>query len=1662
MGKSYLVEGARLRCLCGSKCSRLKVTDHGYYADGKKKANCKDCLPDVNIPDFGMCKRNKDGKVCKGFMKLADKWESLSDSDSPETLSGHAALTMDSVLLCKKGGLIVPESSGQGSVREIVWETFQARYAVKQALAALGIKDGCLYGHDPVNLNTGNFLYEKEDLVVQGRTRLSFHVYYNSMDKYGGCLGKGWRHNYEIQVVQERDGTIFLHYGDGRRAVFRRSIGDVYTPVCGDRGMLRKNADGYRYVSGDVEYVFGKDGAVYKAIDRDGNTDMFTYNAQGQLEEVRGANGGILHYYYNIEGKLYRVCDHTGREVRLGYSYGVLRKFKNSMGHVYRYGYNENGRLESVTTPRGIEGVRNTYDAANRVVKQETPDGGVVEFRYDDAGMCAYERNRDGHIVSHESDGWFRNTRNVYGNGEERYTYDSGGRIVFYVDRNGNGTRFGYDGKGNLSKITDALGRVMGISRDGEGRITSVTVCGKVLGKNVYDAEGRPVETSDALGRSRKTVYGGNGLPERITMPDGSSILIRYDGRGNILGVTDPYGNTTSYAYDALNRVTESTDTEGGTIRYQYNERNRLTRVVNQEGNVRTYAYDESGRPVSVEDFDGGTLSVAYNEMGRPEKLTDKEGRETFRFYGRNGKISREISSSGAVSDFSYDGNGRLVRVELGSEQGENGTVTVISYGYDPVGNLTSVGMGDGKEELSRVSYGYDALNRMVEAVDPVGGKTVYSYDEMGNVGSITDPAGNRRTFRYNAAGELIGETDIRGNTVRYEYDVMGRLTAVTDGAGRTTRHFYRKGGRLEKTVYPDSSQVSYGYDRMGRVSSATDGQGYRLDYGYDCMGRLVSVTGSDGWKKTYTHDAMGNVTSMTDAGGNVTLYEYTLGGQRKAVTDALGNRTEYVYDGGDRLVYVCRKGQEGEKDRETFYGRNSLGQVECIRDAFGREEHYAYDALGRMVLKTDRDGYQTVYGYEPDGKVRNILYGDGMEVQMEYTALRRLALVRDWLGETRLERDAAGQPVSITDHAGRTVTYEWGGMGERKSITYPDGTKVSYRYDTMLRLDRMRVESVGRTGMPSEIRYLYDAAGRLAGKEYPDGMYTQWHYDGYGRLGELVHGDRDGILEHFRYEYDIAGNKNAIMKDRRGLAADSGRYGYCYDPLGRLSGVSKDGHAVRTYTYDSFGNRKGMEDVAGGKTLSYFHDVLDRLVRVEEWVDGTDGLPSVTEYFYDGRGNMVREETGGELLHGYEYGAMGRLSRAWDADGQEALYLYNGMGQRTGKREGDSGEEYLLDLTKPYNNLLGVRKNGHSQDFFADWNITAMKETEGRTDGGRAAFGGLHWYLRDELDSPLRVSGYRAGNGIPGCRCLTYGYDEFGKDAGAMPGNVKGQPNRYDIPGLEQPFGYTGYRHDGISGTYFAQAREYRPGDGRFASEDVAEGNRAVPVTLNRYGYCHGNPVAFVDRDGKTAIPWTTTIPSPITTFGNIEEKTKKMEQVLETVNDAMQELEEKSKDNTGTVTLGYNLSLTPGFWQLDGLVGVSFDFRGNIAVQVTGSGGVTVGTPSVAGVGFISVTNAPKVGNLKDDGLSIGGSGMIPMPSPVAPSVGAEYNLVGDINNQNSDWYHGITINGGVAFGAGGEGHIEWGSTKMFELLNIFKVWNWFYGKVKGNSGEEDGNKK
>ncbi len=1675
MGKSYLVEGARLKCICGSKCSSLKVTDHGYRADGKKKANCKDCLAEINITDFGTCKMNQQGKVCKGFMKLAEQWENTGgDSWKLEKLSGHTALTMDSVLLCKRGGIIVPETSGQGAVRKINWGAHLARYGMNRLASSLGKKDGCLYGRDPVNLNTGNFLYEKEDLVIGGVTKISFRMYYNSMDEYrGGSLGEGWHHNYEMYAEQKKEGTVHLHLGDGREILYRPKLGDLYTPVFGDAGLLKKETDGYRYVTGSTEYAFGSDGFIRTMTDRNGNTDMFLYNDKGQLAEVKGANGGVLHYEYNREGNLYRVYDHTGREVRLWYSYRVLQKFQNSMGYVYTYGYNENLRLESVTTPRGIVGVKNVYDSANRVVKQVTPDGGVVEFCYDDEGMCTYERDQNGYMVSYESDDRFRNIRTVYNDSEELFQYNDDNRLICYTDRNGNRTRYSYDAGGNLTGITDALGTHTAFRRDGKGRLLSASINGKEVRKNSYDGKGRLLKVTDALGRTRETVYGDNGLPERMLLPDGSCIRISHDARGNIQSITDSYGCTVQYDYDELNRVIKTTDGEGNCVSYQYDAGSRLLAVTNQEGAVRSYAYNGSGKLIRLEDFDGSAVDMEYNAMGRPEKFTDKEGNRTKAAYDAAGNLAEMIFPTGLTACYRYDRDNRLVQARHTAPEQEDGKAAVTDYTYDGAGNLLHVSVGDGNSILRETSYEYDALNRVTAVTDSSKGRTLYDYDSVtGKVCRITDALGNQRTFRYNGAGELTEKTDIYGNTTRYEYNALGQTVSVTDGAGRTTRYSYLPGGRLEKTVYPDGRQMMYEYDGLGRVSRKTDGQGYSLFYSYDVLGRVQRISSNAEQAKYYAYDVMGNITAITDANGNTTRYAYTVGGKLRMVTDALGNRTEYAYDAADGLTRICQHGKAGEADRVTEYERDVFGRVTRIRDALGGEEAYCYDMLGRVTEKKDRDGLTTVYTYTAGGETESILYGDGCRAGFEYTPLGQLAAVRDWLGETRFERDGQGRISGITDHEGRSVRYEWGKMGEKRRMVYPDGTVTDWDYDGLLRPVEMKRTAKGQDTL--WIQYRYDGQGRLAGKKSSGGYCTKWDYNGQGLLCGLVHEDASGILDQYRYGYDAMGNRTVMEKKRSGLQEESGRYLYTYDALHRLTGVEKDGEMLRSYRYDSFGNRTGMEDYGRGTRNDYAYDALNRIQekwerQVTDWKQ-EEGLPEGTfrdggvlhrTYTHDGRGNLTGEYQNGELLHGYGFNAMNRLAEAWNSEGEKAVYFHNTLGQRTGKDGSRGKESYLLDMGKPYHNLLWMENGRGKQKFYWDYGAAITEDADR----------GARYYLADELGSPLRVL-YRSGKGD------VYGYDEFGEDAGGPEsGNETCRP--YGRQGESQPFGFTGYRYDDIGGTYYAQAREYKAGMGRFTAEDVLRGNHAVPKTLNRYGYCWGNPMGYMDLDGRTPVQqmganeilwdyFLNEVNHTITAWqiecynavesvkndvkevvdGSIEAFWRGMDAGMEFTDSTVHIVKDNLAEYDFTYSFGGGVTLTPGFWLFSGNIGLAMDTKGNMGIQGTLSSGVTIGLKSIAWGLFTSISNAPDIYALEKEGTDIGGSVIFPA---ILAVLGLDLNFLGDINKKPYEGYYGLTAS--VDNGEGFDLHVTEGYTfPIFKYVNVFDTWDRIYNAYTG----------
>ena len=432
----------------------------------------------------------------------------------------------------------------------------------------------------------------------------------------------------------------------------------------------------------------------------------------------------------------------------------------------------------------------------------------------------------------------------------------------------------------------------------------------------------------------------------------------------------------------------------------------------------------------------------------------------------------------------------------------------------------------------------------------------------------------------------------------------------------------------------------------------------------------------------------------------------------------------------------------------------------------------------------------------------------------MSYNPLRQLMEVQDWIGLTKIQNDALGRAVKVTYPDKKEVAYTYGKAGERRSMSYPDGRTVYYGYDEQVRLSELKEGD-------SIITYGYDSFGRLKEKNFPNGMKTTDAYDEKSQLRELLHTDKEGILDRYTYTYDLVGNKTGITKERRGLVEESGTYTYGYDPLDRLESIRKDNVLETQYHYDAFGNRIKKE--SGEHQTSYRYNALNQLINLTD--QSQEGTSRET-YLYDRRDNLSKVIRDGTVKNRYVYGALNRLEEAVNVAGETAKYQYHGLGHRVGKQETDNLEptkriSYLIDLTKEYHNLLEKVEDDTTQTYFWDGNVAAFEEDRKRS-----------YYLQDELGSPLRIEDEL------GLTRETYGYGAFGEEL-------------YSIQGIIQPFGYTGYQRDSIAGTYYAQAREYNAGAGRFTGQDVIAGVMEQPFSMNRYTYCFNMPMILVDLNG-------------------------------------------------------------------------------------------------------------------------------------------------------------------------------------------------------------------
>ena len=334
-------------------------------------------------------------------------------------------------------------------------------------------------------------------------------------------------------------------------------------------------------------------------------------------------------------------------------------------------------------------------------------------------------------------------------------------------------------------------------------------------------------------------------------------------------------------------------------------------------------------------------------------------------------------------------------------------------------------------------------------------------------------------------------------------------------------------------------------------------------------------------------------------------------------------------------------------------------------------------------------------------------------------------------------------------------------------------------------------------------------------------------------------------MLSSTSYEYDLNANEDIVANTIGSVPtntpaditvsvpinASTQTFTYSYDKLSRLVDVHKDGKALRKYTYDAFGNRLSFMNFE--KKTSNYYEYNDNN-QLKHKITTEDGIDLVHEYnySYDKRGNLSQIVEDNVIKHQYLYGSLNRLERVIDQSGNRSDCVYNGLGHRVGKKSVINGKSissnWIIDLTREYNNLLQKTENNMMQQYLWDENLVTVENIE--FDETKSL--DRYLCLNDPMGTPMRLFDTNYDN------VETYSFDEFGN-------------NTYNNNSSLQPFGFTGYQYDRLAETYYAQAREYRANDGIFAGEDNIKGTAIMPMTMNTYVYTVQNPLSSTDKTG-------------------------------------------------------------------------------------------------------------------------------------------------------------------------------------------------------------------
>ncbi len=1051
--------------------------------------------------------------------------------------------------------------------------------------------------------------------------------------------------------------------------------------------------------------------------------------------------------------------------------------------------------------------------------------------RYDAAGRLAEDRRRTGELlfsVSYADARTMQVDRVTTAAGSQWVFHYNGDKIAAIVDPAGATTNFVVDERGDLTSMTLASGQLHAFSYDKHKMVSKTSPSGDV-NTYTYAEDGT---ASSAVKSTGETHTFTPVLAQKPTYTTDGTLV--YAG-----SYVDSHGVAHDVVMNAFGDIEKDTYTADGVSydrRLVYagdlflNVADATNAIPRKNVMLRSATTTLNGVPLFP--------PFRYDVMARPVSQVGSTG---------------STRPGGALRNWRYDANGWLRSFW---ESPAN------SYPYnferDPAGHVLRVYQGGTSASAARESTFTWRPDGQLATGTTHGVTTTYSYDEVagstGNVLFSVDTVGRTASFQYDDRGNVIKAGD--GTTItELDYDETNRLRESRDALSNSTTFRYTRTscGCSERDLVtgvhtpdlPAGLEWGFDYGPDGRVSRVTDPNGFFETYTYKPTGELETVTDRKERTTTFQHDQVGRLVSLIDTASRKHRRAYT------APTSGVWSGPTLTAGSPDGTAATGSL-TDGLREGEYQVGLNGFdldgypARVSLYRDAtFALGYYSSFDDAKRPLVQRDRSTVSFDSTTSPgSAPFRTLSYGWNIQTTEPLatgiswaTATGAERMERQYNGNLDMDWDstvlASGQADTVftRDVAGRPTVarrnfnvgamprissgYSYRPDGRLSEVTNPDG-RHEFTYDVRGLLATQTIVQLPDPGAPpgtlpineGTYTYGYDAMGRNARLEYPDGHVRLQTYDDVGRLKSRCY-EYGTETRCYSASYDGVGNPVRLV-DPEGVDVVE------YDALDRVRKVTREVNGVavevETYEYNALGALKMNASVA----VDAKRPRLDGAGVADLAIAATLGAQPVV---LDNGGSVTS-------LRGTQF----TWTRAGDlrsitppSPGTPITYRTDGQQRRLGR----SGPSTTLYVNEGPHRVAVVNINAATLERYLFDGIDHPLRTKGATTA---------YY---EVDLAGNVRRLRAAGGVD---LGGYRYTAFGQTL-------------EDTATFNQPLRWKGRPLEVVGGVeiYDMRARQWVPELGAFLTIDEYAFHDAKSTL---WGWPAQNPFSYADPAGRSGIP--------------------------------------------------------------------------------------------------------------------------------------------------------------------------------------------------------------